>query len=128
MKFIKKLPVILLGLIFVIFSIQFAIMMIKGAAMPPMNVLATQFMGVWFVSGLVFIIKAIEFVCGVMLLIPRTRALALILIAPITVAILLIEILVVKAGFLAMIPALLIFIFNVIGIYQYRAKYLPIVR
>ncbi len=128
MKFIKKLPVILLGLIYALFSIQFFVMIFTGAAMPPMNQLATMFMTVWFISGFVFITKFIELVGGVLLLVPRTRALALIIMAPISVAIFLTELLIIQPPVLQMIPAMLVLVLNAIAIYQYRAKYLPIVR
>lgn len=128
MKFVKKLPIILLGLMYVIFSAQFFIMIMTKAAMPMMSNLAIMFMTAWFVSGFVFITKSIELVGGFLLLVPRTRALALIIMAPMSVGIFLTELLIVKSGFPAMLPAVLILVFNVIGIYQYRAKYLPMVR
>lgn len=96
--------------------------------MPEMNEMATMFMTVWFASGFVFITKIIELAAGVLLVIPRTRALGLIIITPITVGIILTEILIVKSGFVVMLPALVITILNIIGIYQYREKYLPMVR
>jgi len=128
MRFIKKLPVILLGLIYVIFSVQFFVMIMGTPVFPPMNELATSFMTVWFASGFVFITKTIELVGGLLLLIPRTRALALVMMAPMSIGIFLTEILIVRSGFAPGIPAYLLLILNTIGIYQYRAKYLSIVR
>lgn len=129
MKNIKQLPVVLLGLVFVAFSIQFFAMIVSGTiVMPPMNDMATQFMGVWFASGFVWVTKTLELVLGIMLLVPRTRNLALVMVAPLVVGIFLTEILIVRMGFTAMIPGILLVILNAIGLYQHRAAYLPMVR
>ena len=123
----KALPTVLLGLIFVIFSLQFFYMIFAGGDMPPMNPVASQFMYVLFSTGYVFVVKVLELSIGIMLLIPRTRRLALILIAPIVVNIILSEFLVVKPPIAQSIPALLVLVLNIVGIYQNRATYMPIV-
>ena len=127
MKFRKNIPVYLLGLIFVVFSLQFFYVVFAHVALPPMNDMANQFMTVLFTSGFVWILKVLELLIGIMFFIPRTRNLALILIAPIIVNIVLFEALVIKDGFGAAIPGLVALVCAVIGIYQRRAVYMPIV-
>lgn len=128
MKFIKKLPVYLLGVIFIIFSIQFFVMIMTKAQMPPMNEMATQFMGVLFMSGFVWVIKVMELAFGILLVIPRTQKLGLILIAPIVVGIVLVEMLIVKMGVGPAVPGLLVLILTIIGIYQNRTSYMSIIQ
>lgn len=98
-----------------------------GGAMPPMSEIASQFMYVFFSTGYIFVIKVLELVIGIMLLIPRTRRLALILIAPIVVNIFLTEFLVIKPPIAEAIPAILVLVLNVIGIYQNRSAYMSII-
>lgn len=128
MKFLKKLPVPLLGVLFILFSIQFVVMLATNAQMPPMNPMAQQFMGVLFASGFVWIIKGIEFVAGVLMVIPRTRKIGLLLIAPIMVGILITETLIVVPPVGQAIPALLMFLLTVTGFYQYRASFIKILE
>lgn len=128
MNFIKKLPVYLLGIIFIVFSLQFFVMIFTHASMPPMEGMAAQYMDVLFRSGYVWVVKVLELVLGILILIPRTRRIALVLIAPISINILLSELLIIQPPFAQMIPALLVVIFNIIGLYQYRVAYMPMVR
>ena len=128
MNFLKKVPVYLLGIIFVVFSIQFFVMIFTHAAMPPMSQMAQTYMTLLFTSGYVWVVKVLELVIGIMLLIPRTQKLALILIAPIVVNIVLSEILIIQPPFAEMIPAFLVLILNFIAIYQRRASYMPIIQ
>lgn len=128
MNFIKKLPVYLLGIIFIVFSLQFFAMIFTHAAMPPMSGLAEQYMGVLFQSGYVWVVKVLELVLGILILVPRTRRIALVLIAPICVNIFLSEVLIIQPPIIQMTPALLVVIFNAIGLYQYRESYMPMVR
>jgi putative oxidoreductase len=128
MKFLKKLPVPLLGVLFILFAIQFVIMLATNAQMPPMNPMAAQFMGVLFASGFVWIIKGIEFVAGVLMVIPRTRKIGLLLIAPIMVGILITETLIVVPPVGQAIPALVMFALTVTGFYQYRASFIKVLE
>ncbi len=127
-KFLKGLLSVLLGLLFVIFSIQFFMFIYMDGVMPPMNDMAVQFNTVMATSGYMYVVKVVELVIGIMLLIPRTRKLALVLIAPIVANILLAEFLIIQPPVAQMIPAFLIGILTLIGIYQHRAAYMPIVR
>ena len=127
MRFIKNSAAYLLGLIYVVFSVQFFVMVLTHAAMPPMSELANEFMHVFLASGLMFVVKGIELTGGVLLFVPRTRALVALVLAPISTAIVLTELLVVQPPVVEMIPALLVLILNIVIIYQNRAKYLPII-
>ncbi len=128
MNFIKKIPVYVLGIIFVLFSLQFFVMVLTHTAMPEMPGMAGQYMNILFKSGYVWVVKVLELVIGVLILVPRTRRIALVLIAPICVNIFLSEILIIQPPFAQMVPAFLVVILNSIGLYQYRESYMPMVR
>jgi putative oxidoreductase len=127
MKYLKKVPVVLLGVIFVIMSLMTFATIIFKIPLPPMQGLGADFMNIFFVSGFVYVVKVLELVIGIMLLIPRTKNLALILIAPIVVNIFLCEVLIIQPPVAEMIPAFLVLILTVIGIYQSRAVYMPMI-
>ena len=127
MKFVRNLPVYLLGLLFAVFSLQFFLMMYAGGAMPTMSPMAEQYMTVLFMSGFVWILKVLELIIGIMFFIPRTRSLALILIAPIVVNIVLAELLIVQGSFGEMVPGLIALVCTIIGIVQRKAVYMPII-
>ena len=128
MRFLKHIPVVLLAIIFIAFSIQFFVFVFLKLPMPPMSGLAAQYMGVLFESGYVWVVKFLELSIGIMLLIPRVRKLALVLIAPIALNIFLSEILIIQPPTGQMIPAFLVVILTAVGLYQYRASYMPMVQ
>lgn len=121
MKVIKHIPAYLLGLVFVVFGANFWLHFI------PMQTMlgdAGTFAGLLFTTGYLAVVKVFEIVFGAMLFIPKTRALAYILIAPISVGILMFEIFMVKG---AGIGVALVSI-NAVGIFLNKEKYLPILK
>lgn len=115
MKYIKKVPVYVLALVFVVFGLMFFLKL----PMPPMSGVAGDFAGILFTTGYLTIVKVCEVVIGVLLFIPRTQKLGLILIAPIIVNIFLFEVLLQKSmGMGALLLAV-----ECIALYQYRASY-----
>jgi putative oxidoreductase len=77
------------------------------------------FMQLFGSTGYMTVIKVLEVAIGLLLLLPKTRALALLLIAPITVNILLFEVCISKAPGIGVALVLI----NAIGIYLNREKY-----
>lgn len=121
MKIIKHIPAYLLGLVFVVFGANFWLHFIP---MQPMPGDAGTFAGLLFTTGYLAVVKVFEIVFGAMLFIPKTRALAYILIAPICVGILMFEIFMAhQAGI-----GVALVIINAIGIFINKEKYLPIVN
>jgi putative oxidoreductase len=120
MKYIKQIPVLLLGLIFVVFGAIYFL----NLPMPAMTGMAAAFAGILVTTGYMTVVKVLEVVIGIMLFVPKTRKLALILIAPIAFNIFLFDVLISKSFGLGIILLILI----AIGIYQNRASYMTIVR
>ena len=92
--------------------------------MPPMAGDAGAFAGLLYSTGFLAFVKVLEISFGLLLLIPKTRALAYLLIAPISVNILLFEI------YMAHQPGIgvLLVVLNAVGIYINKEKYLSIIR
>ncbi len=122
MKIVKQIPAVLLGLVFFVFGLEFFLHFMPKQPMPTGD--AGTFAGLLFTTGYLKVIKVFEVTFGLLLLIPKTRALGLILIAPISVGILMFEIFIAKAPGIGVALVIL----NAIGIIINREKYLPIVK
>jgi putative oxidoreductase len=95
MKIVITIARLLLGLIFLVFGLNGFLNFIP---MPPPSGLAGQYLGALFVSHYLHFIFPIEIVGGVLLLVNRFVALALILLGPIVVNIILFHSLMAPAG------------------------------
>ncbi len=116
MQIVKQLPAYLLGLVFVVFGLSY---FFPFMPMPPMEGDPAVFGGLMTKTGYMTFVKVLEISIGLLLFIPKTRALALILIAPITVNILCFELFIAKAPSIGIALVVL----NAIGLYMNRAKY-----
>jgi putative oxidoreductase len=117
MKITKQIPSILLGLIFAGFGIAFFL-----HAMPEpkdLNANEQSFMTLFGSTGYMTFIKICEVVFGILLLIPKTRALGLLLIAPIVVNIACYEMFIHKGPSIGVALVIL----NALGIFLNREKY-----
>ncbi len=85
---------------------------------------AGAFTGLLYTTGFLAVVKSLEIILGALMLVPTTRALALLLIAPISVNIFLFEIVIAKQPGIG----ILLIILNAWAIYVYRKKYLSIVH
>lgn len=121
MQLVKNLPTYLLALVYLVFGSNYFLHFI---AMPPMDGNAGTFTGVLYMTGFLAFVKVLEVALGLLLLLPATRKLALLLIAPISLNILLFEL------FIAHQPGIgiLLVLLNAVAIYQHRKNYLPIVQ
>lgn len=123
MKYVKQIPAVLLGLVFFIFGLMF-LLNLMPKEQPIQTAEATAFSTVLFTTGYLKTIKIFEVVFGLLLLIPKTRALGYILIAPICVGILMFEI------YMAHQPGIgvALVVLNAIGIFINKEKYLTIIK
>ncbi len=120
MKIIKNIPVYLLALLFLVFGSNFFLHFIN-APFPTGD--AGTFIGVIYKTEFLRVVKTLEVVLAILLIIKPTRALALLLIAPISVNILLFEVLIAhQPGIGILLVAL-----NALSIYVLKEKYLGIV-
>ncbi len=120
MNIAKQIPAFLLAFVFIVFGLNF---FLHFMAMPPMSGDAGAFAGLLYTSGYLTFVKVLEVSIGILLLIKPTRALALLLIAPIAVNILLFEV------FLAHKPGIgvVLVLINAIGIFLSKEKYFGII-
>jgi putative oxidoreductase len=121
MKVAAQIPSILLAIVFIVFGLNFFLNFIP---MPPLEGLNKKFFEVMAMeSNYMMIIKVLEIVIGLMLLLPKTRALGLLLIAPIAVNILIYEVVIAHQPGIGVLLVVLV----AAGIYFNREKYLSIV-
>jgi putative oxidoreductase len=116
MQIAKQIPAYLLGLLFVVFGANHFFHFIP---MPPMTGDPAAYMGVMGPSGYMTFVKICEILFGVLLILPKTRALGFILIAPIAVNILLFEVCIAKQPGIGVA----LVIITAIGLYLNKDKY-----
>lgn len=121
MKIVKQIPALLLALVFIVFG---GVYFLKLIPTPPMTGNLLTFMTLFGDSGYMTFVKILEVVFGLLLLIPKTRALGLLLILPIVVNILCFEVFIAKQPGIGV--ALLLI--NFIGIFLAKDKYVGIVK
>jgi putative oxidoreductase len=119
MKITKHIPAILLGVLFVAFGLAFFFNLMPAPDPKELNTNEQSFMALFGSTGYMKFVKVFEVVFGILLLIPKTRALGLILIAPIIVNIACYEMFIHKAPGIGF--ALLIL--NTIGVFLNKEKY-----
>jgi hypothetical protein len=119
---LKHIPAYLLGLVFVVFGSEY---FLHFMPQPPAQIgNAKAFGELLYSTGFLAFVKVLEISFGLLLLVPKTRALGYILIAPIVVNILAFEI------FMAHQPGIgvILIVLNVIGIIVNREKYISIIK
>ncbi len=120
MNIVKQIPAYLLALVFLVFGLNFFFHFIP---MPPMSGDAGAFGGLLYKTGYMTVVKVLEVSIGILLLVPKARALALLLIAPIVVNILLFELCISHQPGIGVV----ILLVNVIGIVLNKEKYMGII-
>lgn len=120
MKILTNIPVYFLTIIYFVFGLNFFLHFIP---MPPMSGNAGNFATLLYSTGYLTFVKVLEVLLALLIIIPKTRALALLLIAPISLNILLFEIFMTHQLGIGVVLVLL----NAIAIYHYKQNYLGIV-
>ena len=118
---IKQIPSYLLAVVYLVFGLNYFFHFIP---MPPMSGDAGTFTGLLYTSKYLLVVKLIEVMSAILLLVPATRALGLLLIAPVTVNILLFEL------FIAHQPGigLILLLVNALAIGLNKNSYLGIIN
>jgi putative oxidoreductase len=116
MKIVKQIPAYLLALVYVGAGLAF---FLKAMPEQPMNDAQKTFMQLFGGSGWMTFIKACEVLFGALLILPKTRALALVLIAPISVNILAFELFIANQPGIGIVLVAL----NAAAIFINREKY-----
>lgn len=121
MKYLKHIPAYFLSLIYLVFGSNY---WLKFIEMPPMQGDSGNFIGLLYSTGYLAVVKALEVLFAIVLLVPKTRALGFLIIAPITINILLFELCIEKHIGIA----LLLVILNAAGIVLNKEKYYSIIK
>jgi putative oxidoreductase len=122
MNIIKHIPTYLLAIVYLVFGLNYFLNFIPTPPQTPSN--ATTFAGLLYTTGYLAFVKVLEVVFAILLFVPKTRALGLLLIAPITVNILLFEVFMLQQAGLG----ILLVVLNAIAIFQHKEKYMNIVK
>lgn len=107
MKIAAAIAGVLLGLLFIVSSVLVLFNLIKDMP-PPASPEAGQLMVVFGTTGYLTFVKVCELVGGVLVLLPRTRALGLLLLGPIITNILVFHQFVAKDGLVILNPTLVV--------------------
>jgi hypothetical protein len=117
MQIAKQIPAYLLGAMFIFGGATHLFHF--GPTPPPMTGDADTFMKLFGSTGYMTVIKICELLFGILVLIPKTRALGLILLAPIVVNILIFELHIAKAPGIGVA----LVVVNALAIYFNKEKY-----
>ena len=98
MKLASTIARYLLGLIFVVFSLNFWLHFMP-IPMPPEGSNAANFMGAIYMSGFLTVVKVLELVSGLLLLAGKFINLALAILGPIVINIVLYHVVILGAGY-----------------------------
>lgn len=98
MKYIPQIARYLLGVIFVVFSLNFWLHFIPMPS-PEEGSLAAGFIGALYMSGVLAIVKVLELLGGILLLAGRYVNLALAVLGPIIVVIVLYHLFILEGGY-----------------------------
>lgn len=121
MKILKNLPAFLLALIYLIIPLDHFFHYMPKPPELPQDV--TTYFELMNRTGYMTIVKILEIICAILLLIPKTRALAYVMILPISINIFLTEIYIFKQPGLG----ILLIVLSIIGIYINREKFSSII-
>lgn len=97
MKLATTIAAALLGLVFVVFGLNFFLKFLPVPS-PPEGSPAAQFMGAMFATGMLTVIKILEVAGGVLVAIPKTRNFGLLILGPIVINILLFNVFIAPGG------------------------------
>jgi uncharacterized membrane protein YphA (DoxX/SURF4 family) len=98
MKFIPTIARYLLGIIFLVFGLNFWLQFLTVPS-PPEGSLAAGFIGAIYMSGFLAVVKVFEVIGGILLLAGRYVNLALAVVGPIAVVIVMYHVLILEAGY-----------------------------
>jgi putative oxidoreductase len=117
MQIVKQIPAYLLAAVFFVFGLEYFLHFMPKQ--PELTGDALTYFGLMNGSGYLRFVKVLEVVIGLLIFIPKTRALGLILIAPITVNILCFELFIAKQPGIG----IALVVINLIALVVYKDKY-----
>ena len=120
MKFIKHVPAAILAFLFLFGGLSFFFPLLP---VPPITGNSLTFFNLLGTTGYMAIVKVLEIIGGVLIILPTKRALATLILAPISVNIFLFEV------FMIGTPGISILLIALIGlvVYQEKQKFMALV-
>ncbi len=116
----------LLGLVFVVFGLNFFLKFLPTPS-PPEGTPAAAFMGAMFGTGYLAFIKVLEIIGGILVAIPKTRNFGLLIIGPIVVNILAFNTFMAKGGLLQP-PVILVAVLSAWLLWAGREKFINLLN
>ena len=116
MKYIKHLPAFALAFLFLFGGINYFFPIVPN---PPMTGNQKLFFDLFVPTGYLAVVKALEIIGGILILLPARRALAITLLAPISVNIFLFEVCLVGGAGIG----IALIVLNAIVIFQEKEKF-----
>lgn len=118
----------LLGLMFVVFGLNFFLNFIPMPPGPPEGSPPALFMAAMFPTGYLAFVKVLEIVGGLLVALPRTRNLGLLVLGPIVINILAFQIFLAKGAGLFDPPVILITVLPLFLLWHERGSFLSLLR
>ncbi len=128
MKHATNIAAGLLGLIFIVFGLNFFLKFIPMPPGPPEGSPSALFMGALYPTGYLTFVKVLEVLGGVLVAIPKTRALGLLVLAPIIVNILAFHVFLLGGAGLIGPVTILITILPLFLLWAERRRFVALVR
>lgn len=127
MKYASHIAAGLLGLLFLIFSLNFFLNFIPMPPGPPEGSPPALFFAAIFPTGYLAFVKVLEFLGGILVAIPKTRTFGLLLLGPIIVNILAFHVFLAKGVGLLDPPVILITLLSLFLLWTKREKFSALV-
>ncbi len=124
MKYAPQIAASLLGLLFVVFGLNFFLKFIPMPAGPPEGSPPAMFMAALYPTGYLAFVKIFEILGGVLVAIPKTRNIGLLVLGPIVINILAFQVFLAKGAGLLDPPVILITVLPLFLLWAGRKKFL----
>ena len=124
MKYAPQIAASLLGLLFVVFGLNFFLKFIPMPAGPPEGSPPALFMAALYPTGYLAFVKIFEILGGILVAIPKTRNIGLLVLGPIVINILAFQVFLAKGAGLMDPPVILVTVLPLFLLWAGRKKFL----
>ena len=128
MKYAPQIAASLLGLLFVVFGLNFFLKFIQMPAGPPEGSPPALFMAALYPTGYLAFVKVFEILGGVLVAIPKTRNIGLLVLGPIVINILAFQVFLAKGAGLLDPPVILVTVLPLFLLWAGRKKFLGLLN
>ncbi|WP_411827203.1 hypothetical protein [Luteolibacter sp. AS25] len=128
MKYVSHIAAGLLGLLFLIFGLNFFLNFIPMPPGPPEGSPPALFMAALYPTGYLAFVKLFEIAGGLLVAVPRTRSIGLLLLGPVIINILAFHVFLTKGGGLLDPPVILITVLSLFTLWTERNRFLGLIK